>query len=324
MTVELLLLRHGKAEQAKGVADRDRSLKTKGKRQAQRIGAWMQKNGLVPDLVVSSPAERAFDTAEKALKAAGQNAGVIRTDDRLYPGTRPDATAVLTDHRNCQQRILLVGHNPWMEELVHHLASGQDLSSGGDTVMKTGTLVRLSMPAWEKTLEQGGARLQDHILPQTLPERFPFDGPGGSEYRDRPAYYYRQSAALPYRWVDGELQILLIGSSKKKKWGVPKGIHELSLSAQASAAKEAEEEAGALGQIHQQAVGVYQIKKWGATCSVTVFPMAVTETLSKKDWEEDYRKRRWVSADKAVAMVSDAALSKIVAAFVKGFGPRGG
>ena len=314
MTVELMLLRHGQAEESKGRSDRDRALTTKGKRQAQRIGAWLLDQGLMPDLVISSPAKRAFDTAEKALKAAGHSIEMIRTDDRLYPGSKETALAVLADHRNCQRRILLVGHNPWAEELVRHVVDQPD-----ETVMKTGAMVRLSVPDWPGALYRGGARLAAHIVPKALPKVFPFDGPDGPEYRDRPAYYYSQSAALPYRWSEGELEILLLGSGEKKKRGLPKGIHDLGLTAQESAAREAEEEAGVLGEIHQDSVGSYEIEKWGAICTVRVYPLAVAEVLADKDWEENHRKRQWVRADKAVGMVKGAALRKIVSDFVDSF-----
>ena len=66
MTRELLILRHGKSDWEAGTDDFHRPLKDRGKRGAQRVGVWLLQQGLLPDHVVSSPAERAIVTAEKA------------------------------------------------------------------------------------------------------------------------------------------------------------------------------------------------------------------------------------------------------------------
>lgn len=65
MRREFLLLRSGKAYSATGLEDFQRPLKDRGKRNAQRMAVWLQQQGLVPNHIVSSPAERALVTAEK-------------------------------------------------------------------------------------------------------------------------------------------------------------------------------------------------------------------------------------------------------------------
>lgn len=165
---ELLLLRHGKAKSAGDVTDRDRRLTKRGKRQAEKIGAWMQQNNVLPDVVLSSPAERAYATAHIAMKAAGQGASKIRTDERLYTELMEPVIAVLADHGDAG-RLLLVGHNPWMEELVGFLADA--LPDATEDTMRTGTLVRLALPDdGGAALTAGCARLADHLLPDALPD----------------------------------------------------------------------------------------------------------------------------------------------------------
>jgi phosphohistidine phosphatase len=66
MTRELLLLRHGKSDWSTGVDDYHRPLKDRGKRDAQRIGVWLAQQKMIPDLIVTSSAERALVTAQKA------------------------------------------------------------------------------------------------------------------------------------------------------------------------------------------------------------------------------------------------------------------
>ncbi len=324
MVRELLVFRHGKAKEFTGGADKDRPLKDRGKRQAQRMGSWMEQHGVLPDVAISSPAERALVTAEKALKAGGLEAGSIVTDKRLYSATLESVMAVLADHSHAKGRIMLVGHNPGLEDLVRHLASSSSLPAPENGhVMVTGALVRLSLPPGKRLLSAGGGRVLDYIRPDTLPERFPFPGPDGTEYRARPAYYYTQSAVIPYREKAGKLQIMIISSSAKKHWVVPKGIHTPGLTAQESAAKEAREEAGILGKVSSEAVGRYVYPKWEASCTVVVYPMKVTKVISGRDGDENHRDRRWVSPKKAVAHLEQKALKDIVADFAAGYGKGG-
>jgi phosphohistidine phosphatase len=136
------------------------------------------------------------------------------------------------------------------------------------------------------------------------------------ERRDRPAYYYTQSSVIPYRLRDGKPEILIISSSKQKHWVVPKGIKDPGLSAQDSAAKEAWEEAGVEGRVVESAIGNYAYEKWGATCTVDVYPMEVTRMLPEKEWEERHRGREWVSPEQAQQRLRQDELKPMISALV--------
>jgi phosphohistidine phosphatase len=125
-----------------------------------------------------------------------------------------------------------------------------------------------------------------------------------------PDYFYNQSAVIPFRWRDGSLEVLMITSRRKKRWVIPKGVKEPELSAADSAAKEALEEAGILGRASSHPVGSYRYEKWGGTCEVRVFAMAVDTVL--KDWEESYRDREWVSLEEARRRVREKELKTIL------------
>ena len=127
-----------------------------------------------------------------------------------------------------------------------------------------------------------------------------------------PDWIYRQSASLPYRWRDGELEVLLITNRSGKRWIVPKGIVEPGLSAQASAAKETLEEAGVQGAIADVSLGSYRRPKWGGTCEVSVHPLLVSSELS--DWAESgFRRRRWMSVAEALDLVEEEGLRSLIA-----------
>ena len=126
----------------------------------------------------------------------------------------------------------------------------------------------------------------------------------------KPGYFCRQSGVIPYRLRKGSIQILLITSRKARCWIIPKGIIEHDYSARNSAAKEALEEAGVKGSVHRKLLGIYRHRKFGQTCTVKVYPMRVTRIY--KVWEEADRDREWVSLAKALKLVSNDGLKRVI------------
>ncbi len=320
MSRELLLLRHGKSDWDNDLTDFDRPLKDRGKRSAQRMGVWLQQNDRRPDVIVSSPAVRALETARKCAKAMGLTAGEIQQDERIYEASPETLLEVLADAPISAGRLMLVGHNPGFENLLLWLLGEGFAPSADGKVMPTAALAQLELPDDWGSLEHGCAQLLDHVFPRTLPKKFPFPTADGVEYRDRPAYYYRQSAVIPYRLAKGRVEILLVSSSSGRHWVVPKGIHEPGMSAEDSAAKEAEEEAGILqGKIGDKELGRYRYSKWGSQCSVRVFPMQVNELVKDEDWDGGYRQRKWVPAQKVAGFLKQPELADFALALARTF-----
>jgi phosphohistidine phosphatase len=312
MTRELLLLRHGKSDWDTGVDDFHRPLKDRGKRGAQRIGVWLAQQHLTPDLVVASPAERALVTAQKTCKAMGNGDEGIQRDKRIYAAEIDDLLAVLGDCPQDAGRVMLVGHNPGLEDLLVWLAGEVVPVPEDGKLLPTATLARLQMPVDWRALVAGCARLDSITRSGTLPKKFPYPTPDGKELRDRPAYYYTQSSVIPYRVRDGKAEILVIASSKKHHLVVPKGIKDPGLSPQASAAREALEEAGIEGEVAETALGSYSCEKWGATCTVVVYPMKVTRLIVEEEWQENHRGRQWVSPEKAIRELKQKELGPLL------------
>ena len=312
MTRELLLLRHGKSDWSTSVDDFHRPLKDRGKRAAQRIGVWIAQQHMLPDVIVTSPAERARVTAEKACKAMGNSARGILSDERIYAAGLNALIEVLADCPQDAGRVMLVGHNPGLEELLEWLAIDRVPLAKDGKLLPTATLARLQMPSDWRTLIAGCAKLDSITRPGALPKKFPYPGPDGKEQRDRPAYYYTQSSVIPYRVRDGKPEILVIASSKKHHLVVPKGIKDPGLSPQQSAAKEALEEAGIEGEVAETALGSYNCEKWGATCSVDVYAMKVTRVIPEDEWEESHRGRQWVSPEMAAGQLKQQELRPLV------------
>ena len=317
MTRELLLLRHGKSDWDAGTDDINRPLKDRGKRGAQRIGVWLAQQQLLPDRVISSPAERALVTAQKCCKVMGIGAADIAQDKRIYQADPVELLQVLADCPASAKRVMLVGHNPGLEHLLELLVEQPPEVPEDTKLMPTATLARLQTASEWDALAKGRASLLQLIRASSLPKQFPFPMPDGEDRRDRPAYYYTQSSVIPYRVDDGQLQLMIIRSSQDKHWVVPKGIADPGHSLQDSARKEAWEEAGVEGEVHDEALGSYSYAKWGSTCTVTVYPMAVTRQLPEEVWEERHRGRMWVSPKKAAELLRQRELRPLIVALEK-------
>ncbi|MGH9462968.1 MAG: SixA phosphatase family protein [Vicinamibacteria bacterium] len=115
----LLVLRHAKSSwKDEGLADHDRPLNKRGKKNAPTIGKLIRKEGLTPSWIASSTALRARKTAEAAAKGSGYS-GTIHYTRELYLAQPGDICAVLRKTApESATRILIVGHNPGLEELV--------------------------------------------------------------------------------------------------------------------------------------------------------------------------------------------------------------
>lgn len=114
----LLLLRHAKSSwKEKNVSDHDRPLNKRGKRDAPRMGRLLQKGELVPDIILSSTAVRARDTAARLAKSCYYKGQITYVDSLYLGGTGAylDALKILPSDFKI---VLVVGHNPDIEGLV--------------------------------------------------------------------------------------------------------------------------------------------------------------------------------------------------------------
>ena len=122
---------------------------------------------------------------------------------------------------------------------------------------------------------------------------------------------YKQSAALAYKFKKGKLRFLMVTTTNRKRWVPPKGMVDRGLTSSESAAKEAYEEAGAVGKIGKRPIGSYVYEKWGAKCDVKVYLLQVKDVLDKFP-ERHVRQREWMSPRSAAALVKDPGLRRII------------
>jgi phosphohistidine phosphatase len=107
----LIVLRHGKAENPGGVADFDRSLAGRGTRDAVRVGEVLAERDLMPDLIVTSTANRAQSTASLVAEGCNYSSEIIPADD-LYLPTQSHILSTVRDIPEQHLRVVIVGHNP--------------------------------------------------------------------------------------------------------------------------------------------------------------------------------------------------------------------
>jgi len=140
---ELILLRHAKSDWAAPFTDdADRPLNSRGREAAAIMGRVLTLAGRAPDLVLTSGAKRARDTADLAAAAGGWTAPVV-VDPRLSPGSPGAVVAAVHARAGAAGRLLVVGHEPAWSQTVAVLLGG------GRVRMTTGTAACLGVEAWE-------------------------------------------------------------------------------------------------------------------------------------------------------------------------------
>jgi phosphohistidine phosphatase len=158
----LLLLRHAKTERGAGGRDHDRELTDRGRRDAALIGRFLARAELVPELVVSSTATRARDTARLAIEA-GRFRAPLRETPALYECPIERALDLVRSLDDRVSTVLMVGHEPTWSALASILAGG------GRLRLPTAGLAYLEfgVESWSETTP-GSAELRGLVTPALL------------------------------------------------------------------------------------------------------------------------------------------------------------
>jgi len=159
----LYILRHAKSSwNNTGLSDFERPLNERGFDDAPMMGGVMKKNKFQPDLILSSPAKRAVQTATIIRKSADIS-GEIQFDKRIYEASPKRLLEVIAEQNAGSESILLVGHNPGLEGLVEFLTGESppmptaavavidlNIEQWSEITSTTGTLRTLIRPKDEK------------------------------------------------------------------------------------------------------------------------------------------------------------------------------
>ncbi|OUL25384.1 NUDIX hydrolase [Nostoc sp. T09] len=121
----------------------------------------------------------------------------------------------------------------------------------------------------------------------------------------------KQSGVIPYRIQDGKVEVLLITSRDRQNWVMPKGDIPNGMSPPDSAAKEAWEEAGVIGQVNTREIGTYKYRKQGKNYRVKMYLLPV-EAESEDYPEAGHRERQWLDVSKAIRRIKITSLKRIL------------
>jgi phosphohistidine phosphatase len=163
MVKTLLVFRHAKSSRKdNALDDHDRPLNKRGNQIAPLMGEWIAQQNAVPELILSSTAKRAKSTAKKAAKAMGYK-GEIRYDKSLYLAQPSAYLQILQTSATEQTRVMLVGHNPGLENLIQTM-------TGKVQSLPTAALaeIRLDIESWQNLQSDTTGELVHLWLPREL------------------------------------------------------------------------------------------------------------------------------------------------------------
>jgi phosphohistidine phosphatase len=167
----LMMLRHAKSDLGTpGMRDQDRVLAERGRESAPRIGSYMTRHALRPDLIVASTATRVRQTLDLVLPAFPKPPRIVY-DDRLYEVEAEGLLEVVKETPGDVHALLLVGHNPGLAELAAHLVGTGDVETRQKLLEKFPTaglaVVDLAVPGWGE-VARGSGSLERFVTPRSL------------------------------------------------------------------------------------------------------------------------------------------------------------
>ena len=169
--MRLMLLRHAKAEKAEpNMRDHERPLNQRGCRDAARLGVYLARHALIPDLTLVSTAQRTRETWQYVAESFSAAPSVI-FDDRLYNGTADGILAVIKEAGQDVATLLVIGHNPGQHETALRLIASGDVETRErlNEGMPTSGLAVIDFAAdsWNRLHPHSG-RLDRFITPRSL------------------------------------------------------------------------------------------------------------------------------------------------------------
>lgn len=158
----LFIMRHAKSSwDDESLSDFERPLNQRGLKTAPFMGKLMRTRNFIPDLIVSSPAERAKQTAQ-LVKVSGKFSAKIRFEDKIYEANTSALLDILSEIEGKFEKVLIVGHNPSFESLVRIL-------TGESEQMPTAALAKISLgiDSWAEIFPKSG-KLEIFLRPKEI------------------------------------------------------------------------------------------------------------------------------------------------------------
>ncbi|NLU67409.1 histidine phosphatase family protein [Streptomyces sp. HNM0574] len=162
----IVLLRHAKADWP-DVADHERPLADRGRKDAPLVGEWLASHGITPGLTFCSTAARTRETWKLIAPRLPRRPRTVY-EDRLYEASPGEIIAVINETPDEVRDLLVVGHNPGIQGVAEHLAGSGDHEAGEHMSrhgFPTSALAVITFEGDWKAVEPGTGRLAHHWSP---------------------------------------------------------------------------------------------------------------------------------------------------------------
>lgn len=155
--LKLFLLRHAKSSwDDVTLNDFDRPLSKKGVKDAPMMGKYFSKTYNKPQLIISSPARRARETAELFAESIDYKIEKISFDEHIYEATLEDLINTVLKIEDAYDKVMIVGHNPAFTELANYLTEEVTI----DNIPTCGVLaLEFKIKSWRKIDRKSGSLL---------------------------------------------------------------------------------------------------------------------------------------------------------------------
>lgn len=166
------LFRHAKSDWHEARArDFDRPLNARGRKGAALMGRYIARHGIAWERIVASPAVRCAETVELGAKAAERTLA-INWDRRIYLASSAILLDLLHDQEGDPDSMLMIGHNPGLEDLIFDLVPDDGTSPLRDRVEEkfptaAFAVLEIDVERWAD-VKEGGARLVHLVYPREL------------------------------------------------------------------------------------------------------------------------------------------------------------
>jgi phosphohistidine phosphatase len=144
----LYLIRHAKSSwDDLLLGDFDRPLNKRGRSDAPKMGKRLKERDVHPDLLLSSPAERALSTCMIIAEKIGYSLTNVHTDQRLYHASEDKLLAIVREFNDANDEVVIFGHNPGLTDFVNKLS--HELVT--DNIPTCGIVcIRLPLESWKE------------------------------------------------------------------------------------------------------------------------------------------------------------------------------
>jgi len=165
----LIIMRHAKSDwHSSASSDFDRPLSSRGERDGVRMGKWLQKKQFYPEYIISSPATRTRQTSNLVAEEMKFPSDEIIYLRPLYLASLSELLATVESHSNNVNCMLIVGHNPGMDDLLCHLATEPPAFTSTGKLMTTANIAVLNFGKKAISVESHSASVELLARPKEI------------------------------------------------------------------------------------------------------------------------------------------------------------